>query len=375
MMKDNNYILKVEHTPLHGVYGIMDDIIVPEAIVEEIPLTLDETIDAEGIEFKVLQITDDFLKLKLPKGQGVFSNYKVYQEGSDEIITLNVNERHKINRDILDCMEYWNITFINKKNHNLINQFQIYFKIVSNNNTYKLHIISGRTALSVKKIILTYIDSNNKVYRSNLNELMFKELKDKINKVTSNWKIEYYAENNLNVKWNLVQSEGNNIKEYKGVNAYPDNWNEFLDIMIFYEKVCKIESLKNNKINMNGIKVPYKNTNDIMLANPNQLYKAAIEGSVNKYLNINSNNNEIINNVKNLYRIILVCGEYENPIIDESNLKEFLRNRDKVINLIRKFKDINKNKFNNELPYLTFDINDNSLLSILIDILNESFRR
>ncbi len=135
-------------------------------------------------------------------------------------------------------------------------------------------------------------------------------------------------------------------------------------------------SLYQDSMNMNGIEVPFnKGEGDTILADPNQLYKAAIESSVIQNLSIDSSDSNLVDNVKNLYRIILVCGEFENPILDENNLNEFLLDNNKVINLVRKFKEINQREFKNELSYLTFDVENNSLLNELIDMLRKSLKK
>ncbi len=366
----NNYILKIEHMPFHSSYGVADEMKTPEIVVERIPITNNDIINLGDVKLEVLLVTDNYVKLLLPYNKDICYDYEMHQNEKDEIITLFVDNKKRLKRIILENVEYWDITYINEKAFRKENDNKsiISLEIVSDNNTYKI-----QAELKKEKSCVTYTDSNNNIHYADLNELMFKELDNKFNKITSNWKNNYFKEANTNVRWNLKKIEkGKCIKEYNGENAYPDNWNEFIDCIVFYEKVCKINSMK--KMNINGIDVPYKKDNNIILADPNQLYKAAIESSVRKYLTINSSNNEIINNVKNLYRIILVCGEYENPILDEKNLKEFLVDKDKVIELVKKFKDINKNKFNNELTYLTFDINDYSLLNKLIDILKDSFK-
>ena len=129
-------------------------------------------------------------------------------------------------------------------------------------------------------------------------------------------------------------------------------------------------------LNINGIDVPYVNSNtnnEIIYANSDKLFLAEIESSVNKYLNIKEFNTKIVSDVKNLYRIILTCGEFEKPFVDENVLENYLKNKEQVIRLIKKFPSLNLNYFNNTLNYLTFDLNNYSYLYHLISILSDSF--
>ena len=143
------------------------------------------------------------------------------------------------------------------------------------------------------------------------------------------------------------------------------------------------ENLKNKNekytetINMNGIDVPYyKSNNDdnIIYTDPGQLFKADIEGSIIQNLNIKDCSIEEAENVKSLYRMILTCGEFETPYVDEFILEEYLKDEQKVIDLVRKFPEINNIHFNNELDYLTFSLNDEIILKKYIEILRKSFK-
>lgn len=143
------------------------------------------------------------------------------------------------------------------------------------------------------------------------------------------------------------------------------------------------EDLKNNKdryskiINMNGIDVPYYKKNDddnTIYPDLGQLFKADIEGSVIQNLNIKDCSVEDAEFTKNLYRMILTCGEFETPYVDEFVLEEFLKDEQKVINLVRKFPEINKVYFNNDLTYLTFPLDDEFALRKYIEILRKFFK-
>ena len=128
---------------------------------------------------------------------------------------------------------------------------------------------------------------------------------------------------------------------------------------------------------INGIEVPYYKSNKddkLIYANPKQLYKADIEGSVKQNLNIKDCSIEEEESVKNIYRMILVCGEYETPYVDELILEDYLKDEQKVLELIRKFPEVNKNHFDNDLPYLTIPLDDDAILRKYIEILRKSFK-
>lgn len=67
---------------------------------------------------------------------------------------------------------------------------------------------------------------------------------------------------------------------------------------------------------------------------------------------------------KDLYKIILTCGQFNEPLIDEHNIKDFLNNKDDVIKLIENFDNINKEHFNNKLPFKIPNSIDNLLKEI-----------
>ena len=143
-----------------------------------------------------------------------------------------------------------------------------------------------------------------------------------------------------------------------------------------YKNFIKDDKKYTDNINMNGINVPYNksNTEGLVYADPNQLFKADIEGSTIQNLNIKdcTINDEVC--VKNLYKIILTCGEYETPYVDEFTLEEYLKDEQKVITLVKKFPEVNKIHFNNELTYLTFSLDDETQLRKYIEILRRSFK-
>lgn len=128
-------------------------------------------------------------------------------------------------------------------------------------------------------------------------------------------------------------------------------------------------------MNVNGIEVRYTgNLEDgTVRVNPTDYYKATLEGSVQKCLDFQESDLSDKPFVEGLYRVILVCGEYENPFIDELVLKDFLEDEEKVFTLINKFPQINEEHWNNQLDYLNFSLEDKESIRKYIDILKRSF--
>lgn len=93
------------------------------------------------------------------------------------------------------------------------------------------------------------IDNDPKMmYDCNLSEYLYEDFSKRIDEFTSNWKNSYKKESESNINWNLCKiSHGKVIKNYVGINDYPDNWNEFLDYIIMFEKISKMYSNKRER--------------------------------------------------------------------------------------------------------------------------------
>lgn len=100
--------------------------------------------------------------------------------------------------------------------------------------------------------------------------------------------------------------------------------------------------------------------------------KEFIERIENKVNNINILDNDpfVKESCKNIYRALLIVAENENsPISDIHNI---LNDTNKIIELLKKFDGINKEKYNGELSYIVIDINNNQTLLYLIELLRQS---
>ena len=90
--------------------------------------------------------------------------------------------------------------------------------------------------LTSKDFINTVVDIDRNI---------FDEFQGKIIEVTKNW-MDYYG-GTSNVLWNIIINTKLKNKTFSG-GSYPENWNEFIDLLIEYENYYK--SLKNNKNNI-----------------------------------------------------------------------------------------------------------------------------
>ena len=126
---------------------------------------------------------------------------------------------------------------------------------------------------------------------------------------------------------------------------------------------------------INGINVRYiGNVEDgTARVNPDDYFKASLEGSVRKCLDFQESDLPYRPYVESLYRIILLCGEYENPYVDELVLKDFLQDEERVFALINKYPQVNAEHWHNQFDILNFSLEDKELIRKCIEILKRSF--
>ena len=94
-------------------------------------------------------------------------------------------------------------------------------------------------------------------------------------------------------------------------------------------------------------------------------FNNTLDNSINTNLKIKSKKENIITDSKNLYKIILTCGEFEEPYIDEHNIEIVINNEKKLMSLIKKYDKINEEYFQNKL-------NDKKYIQELIKVLKNS---
>ena len=101
-------------------------------------------------------------------------------------------------------------------------------------------------------------------------------------------------------------------------------------------------------------------------------FNNTLDNSINTNLKIKSKKENIITDSKNLYKIILTCGEFEEPYIDEHNIEIVINNEKKLMSLIKKYDKINEEYFQNKLVFKTFNLDDKKYIQELIKVLKNS---
>lgn len=104
----------------------------------------------------------------------------------------------------------------------------------------------------------------------------------------------------------------------------------------------------------------------------NKEFIEKIENKVNS-INILDKDTFVEESCKNLYRALLVVAENENPPI--SDILNTLNDTNKTIELLKKFDDINKEKYNGDLSYIVIDVDNNQTLLYLIELLKQSINQ
>ncbi len=70
---------------------------------------------------------------------------------------------------------------------------------------------------------------------------LYDKFMSKINEITKNWKDKYetYSELKLDVKWSIKISDDNDSRNIEGEGAVPNNWKEFMNLVVEYELLFK----------------------------------------------------------------------------------------------------------------------------------------
>lgn len=101
----------------------------------------------------------------------------------------------------------------------------------------------------------------------------------------------------------------------------------------------------------------------------NKEFVEKIENKVNS-IDILDKDPFVEESCKNIYRALLVVAENENPPI--SDISDILNDTNKTTELLKKFDNINREKYNGDLSYIVVDINNNQTLLYLIELLRQS---
>ena len=119
--KNNNlqFNLKIEHTPFHGTYGKLDELTVPQPIIEEYKVIEGLKIDLKDFKIEVLKINSNGIEIKVYDNKGILSSNNessdiiVDYKNGDSIGNITLGKEIKLYKDVFDAGEYWNIYLYN----------------------------------------------------------------------------------------------------------------------------------------------------------------------------------------------------------------------------------------------------------------------
>lgn len=119
--KNNNlqFNLKIEHTPFHGTYGKLDELTVPQPIIEEYKVIEGLKIDLKDFKIEVLKINGNGIEIKVYDNKGILSSNNessdiiVDYKNGDSIGSITLGKEIKLYKDVFDAGEYWNIYLYN----------------------------------------------------------------------------------------------------------------------------------------------------------------------------------------------------------------------------------------------------------------------
>lgn len=111
--------LKIEHTPFHGTYGKLDELTVPQPIIEEYKVIEGLKIDLKDFKIEVLKINSNGIEIKVYDNKGILSSNNensdiiVDYKNGDSIGSITLGKEIKLYKDVFDAGEYWNIYLYN----------------------------------------------------------------------------------------------------------------------------------------------------------------------------------------------------------------------------------------------------------------------
>ena len=135
-----------------------------------------------------------------------------------------------------------NITPSNKKEPESFDTDEsIRIEIKNDNNDYVL-VLNHHLKNDIYKIMFADLnhleDKMISDTSTNIPKRYYQEFKEKLLNCTSNWNDNYNGNNN--VSWNIVIKKDGTEKRIKGTGEYPNNWNNFIDLVVEYEKIFKV---------------------------------------------------------------------------------------------------------------------------------------
>lgn len=115
-LKPKNLVLKIEHTPLHGCYGLKEEIEnnTPEAITNYYEFKATDGIRDGLLDLYIRKVDYDYIEFVLHNANTFFVNNSKNFNDENIVIKLPLNNSVNIALDVCDAMETWIITLIEK---------------------------------------------------------------------------------------------------------------------------------------------------------------------------------------------------------------------------------------------------------------------
>ena len=312
---------------------------------------------------------------------------------------LNYDNMDEIHKNICNSCAIKIILSIKTKMTNTTHANELYVPILNDlkddDNTNPNVIINAIGNGLSEQLVSEGILNDNETFNNRIDDIVNNTLNymKQVLPENENNKMFYYKDYN-NDKFDFkiyVQDMIINFnKELKAVRQFnvffiDKRYNEFYHLVLSRGPLNQTDiifgevNLKNDKITKelyNNLKnildnICYRD-NEFKLNEALKNFNNTLDNSINTNLKIKSKKENIITDSKNLYKIILTCGEFEEPYIDEHNIEIVINNEKKLMSLIKKYDKINEEYFQNKLAFKTFNLDDKKYIQELIKVLKNS---
>ena len=107
--------IRIEHIPLYGCLDEVEEMRVPDKIINDYDLQIGKIIDLEKFKIKISEINESTVKLIIFDNHDVMDIERIVDyENYESILILELNKSHNIYLPVFDAMEDWTLTLINE---------------------------------------------------------------------------------------------------------------------------------------------------------------------------------------------------------------------------------------------------------------------
>ena len=248
-VRNDEYLLKLVHTPLHGCYGTKEEIeqMKKEPIISYYKPELNKTLELDGVLVNVDEINHEDIKITIPFVEGQIADYEKYKLRQPTEVKLKINEKFIVHLDVYDAMETWEISFIKKQENNKDNELD------NNSKINKLNFEKSKIIINE-----TYIDENgHEVDKERVVEVGSNVILPQKNVTKDDWKTEPMPDDTIEFEMEriLTDNEIDILKRGHKPEAMEDKWfwyveNNILNIHRSWTGVCmfQVELSTNGKL-------------------------------------------------------------------------------------------------------------------------------